>query len=75
MTDPGPILGDTSSQDATVAALESFSIFDQPLLLFKVVTFQTGDLKLFAAKRLTFFLLRRRLTFIKILSSDIEHRI
>ena len=51
MTDPGPILGDTSSQDAAVsAALERFSIFDEPLPLFKVFTFQTWDLKLFAAK-------------------------
>jgi hypothetical protein len=37
MTDPGPILGDTSSQDAAVSPLERFSIFDVELLhLFKV---------------------------------------
>ena len=43
MTDPGPILGDTSSQDAAVSELESFSIFDQFLPLFKGFTFQTRD--------------------------------
>ena len=36
MTDLGPILGDTSSQDAAVSALERFSIFDEPLPLSKV---------------------------------------
>ena len=64
MTDPGPILGDTSSQDAAVSELESFSIFDEFLPLFKVFTFQTRD-----------FLIPRQLTFPKTLSSNIEHRI
>ena len=65
MTDPGPILGDTSSQDAAVSALESFSIFDQPLPLFKGFTFQVPETEN--------FLLPKRLTFLKILSSNIEH--
>ena len=51
MTDPGPISGDTSSQDGAVSApLEGFSIFDQPLPFCKVCTFQTRDLKVLPAE-------------------------
>ena len=52
MTDPGPISGDTSSQDGAVSAPppEGFSIFDQPLPFCKVCTFQTRDLKVLPAE-------------------------